>query len=434
MSTTLAISSLLTRAKPIAQRNQLILLLLTSITIIAIRNPLFLVLPRVFAEEPGHYLVNALVKPFPNSFAVTMAGYFSIVPNAAAELAAKIVPLKYAGHIFTGTGLIVQLLTVIAIYFSVGRLLPNKLFSFLSAIALLAIAKPETWLNTVYSMYWLATGMFYILNSRSINQFHIAYSLLAFLTGPTSLIWLPMFGLRWLVGGEGTTKKDRKIGIICCLGIVALAANVTLSFLGSSTSPIGSRLRPEMLLNLPRGFGSMFAHLVASGGYPIPIALAALICVAALAGNALYNADLRFRLFTAGALIYYAFAVAILSFEMQGGNRYALPITAGIFSLSVVGASNLCLERAWGKRKWRRLCFAFLLLFVIGSKLIEFQDFSGVYAKSNYVYDRSWPNWKDQIETIDRSKGGEIKTFPQWAGTGLQGEDWAFYLPAGVGR
>jgi hypothetical protein len=44
------------------------------------------------------------------------------------------------------------------------------------------------------------------------------------------------------------------------------------------------------------------------------------------------------------------------------------------------------------------------------------------------VYDRSWPNWKEQINLIDRSKSGVIKTFPQWEGTGLQGGNWFFIL------
>jgi len=417
-----------------AEWQQVLLLTMIASAIIVIRNPLFFLLPRVYAEEPGYYLANALAEPFLSSFGMTLAGYFSIVPNFAAELAAKVFPLVYAAHIFTAVGLFIQLATIISIYYSVGRVLPSKPFAALSAIALLVIAKPETWLNTVYAMYWLATGMFYILNSRTILRYHIIYASLAFLTGPSSLIWLPLFGMRWLVGVDKATKKERSVGLILGIGIVAFAVNVSLSFFGASAPSIGNRLKPEMLLNLPRGFASMFAHLVLSGGYPIPIALAALVVVAVLTGNALYNGDLRFRLFTAGAMIYYAIVVAVLSFEMQGGNRYALPITAGLFSLSVVGASNAFFKRAWAKRKWRMLGFAVVLIIVIGNKLIEFRDFSGVYAKSNYVYDRSWPNWKEQIEATDRSKGGLIKTFPQWAGTGLQGGDWYFNLKPGVGH
>jgi hypothetical protein len=418
----------------IAEWKKLLLLLLVTIIVIYLRNPLFFLQPRVFAEEPGHYLLNALVHPFPYSFGITMAGYFSIVPNLAAELAAKIFPLEYAGHVFTLVGSIVQLLTVVSIYYSVGGILPNRFFSGLSAIFILVIAKPETWLNTVFSMYWLAAGMFYLLNSKSITRFHIFYASLAFLTGPTSLIWLPFFGLRWLMGYETTSKRDKRTGLIVGIGFIALLLNLSLAFLGTSASSIGSRLRPEMLQNLPRGFTSMFAHLVASGGYPMPIALVVLLGVAALAGNTLYQSSFRFKLFTAVSLGYYAFVAAVLSFEMQGGNRYALPVTAGIFSLAALGASRLLLDKPWGKRNSRWFYFLIVLLVVMGNKLIEYRDFSGFYAGSNYVYDRSWPNWKDQINAVDRSKGGVIQTFPQWAGTGLQGGNWAFYLPPGVGR
>lgn len=417
-----------------AEWKQLLLLLLVGIIVIYFRNPLFFLLPRVFAEEPGYYLVNALINPFPYSFGITMAGYFSVIPNFAAELAAKIFPLEYAGHVFTTVGLIVQLLTVTSIYYSVGRILPSRFFSGLSAIFILVIAKPETWLNTVFSMYWLATGMFFLLNSNSITRFHIFYASLAFLTGPTSLIWLPFFGIRWIVGYEPTSKRDRSVGLVVVIGFFALLLNLFLTFFGSTGSSIGSRLKTEMLKNLPRGFTSMFAHLAASGGYPMPIALVVLTAVALLVGKTLFQSSYRFKLFTAVALVYYAFVAAVLSFEMQGGNRYALPVTTGMFSLAVLSASNLTLAKAWGKRNTRLFCYLFVLLVLMGNKLMEYRDFAGFYAGSNYVYDSSWPNWKDQINAVDRSKGGVIKTFPQWAGTGLQGGDWAFYLPPGVGR
>jgi hypothetical protein len=427
-------SDWISRAKNINEWKQVLLLTTIGLAIIYARNPMFLLLPRVFAEEPGHYLANSLAEPFPSSLGVTMAGYFSIVPNIAAELAAKIFPLEYAAHVFTGVGLFIQLITIISVYFSLGRLLPNRFYSALSAIALLIIAKPETWLNTVYSMYWLATGMFYILNSRSIARFHIAYATLAFVTGPTSLIWLPLFSIRWLVGLDKANKKERKIMLILVIGFLGFAVNMFLTYFNASTTSIGSRLKPEMILNLPRGFSSMFFHLTASGGYPFVLSAAAIISLAILICSALTYEDKRFRVFTAGAMAYYGFVVAILSFEMQGGNRYALPITAGLFSLSVIGASNIILNGREAVKKWRLLVFAAIVLFVMGNKLIEFQDFDGKYAKSNYVYDRSWPNWKEQINAIDRSKGGVIKTFPQWDGTGLQGGNWYFNLKPGWGK
>ena len=420
--------------KSIAEWKQLLLLILVAMVVIYWRNPLFFIMPRVFAEEPGSYLLNALTRPLPSSLGFTMAGYFSIVPNFAAELAGKLFPLDLAAHVFTGIGLLVQLLTVISIYFSVGRLLPNRKFSFLSAIFLLFIAKPETWLNTVYSMYWLATGMFYLLNSRYIRRYHVFYAALAFLTGPTSLVLLPLFGLRWLIGYDKYDKWNKRIGLINVIGLTALILNLSLSFGFNTNASLGSRLAPEMLRNLPRGFLSMFAHLFASGGYPAPLAIFMLIASGTLIAKLLLSSEIRFRIFVGGSLVYYGFIVAVLSFDMQGGNRYALPVTAGIFSMAVLGLGKTFRINSRDNRPGRIACFLFGLILLMGNKVVEFHDFSGIYAASNYNYDIAWPNWKEQIDNVDRSKGGVIWTFPQWEGTGLQGGDWQFVLPAGVGK
>lgn len=423
--------------KAIEELKQLIILILAATAIIYWRSPIFFHLPRVFAEEPGSYLLNALVNPLPESLGYTMAGYFSIVPNLTAELAAKAFPLEYAAHIFTIVGLLIQLLTVISIYYSVGRILPNRAYSALTAIFLLAIAKPTTWLNTVYSMYWLATGMFFILNAKNITRFHLAYSGLSFLTGPTSLIWLPFFGLRWFTGYNRLRQKEKSVGIICLTGIAALGINIYLSFLSIRYSSFGgeSRLNAEMLANLPRGFASMFAHLFASGGYPFALGLVSMIMFGILILAVIATSDWRTKIFSIAAIAYYAFVTSFLSFEMQGGNRYALPITTAIFSLSVLCLSKLLLEEARSKRKKRRIAlFMLILLFLMGNKLIEFHDFSGDISESNYVYDQKWPNWYQQIKAINRTQGGVIKTFPQWGDTNLQGGDWHFELPGKVGR
>ena len=419
---------------PIAEWKQLMLLIFFASVIIYWRNPLFFLLPRVFAEEPGGYLLNALKNSLPQSFGFTLAGYFSIIPNFASELAAKIFPLEYAGHVFTSVGLIVQLLTVVSIYYSIGRILPTRVFSATTALFILVIAKPETWLNTVFSMYWLSAGMFFLLNTKRISQFHILYSTLAFLTGPTSLIWLPFFGLRWFLGYDSSKRKEKRVGVVFGIGLIALAVNIYLSYLMPRTISIGSRLSLEMLRNLPRGFISMYAHLFASGGYPQTIVLLVIFVIGIVMFTLLRRSDLRFRIFTAGALLYYGFTTAILSFEMMGGNRYALPVTTGIFSLAVLGLATVFLSNSIKAKRSQQILFVFTIVFIMGNRLIEFHDFTGTYAGSNYVYDRNWPNWKEQILATDRSIGGEIKTFPQWAGTNLQGTDWAFLLPPKVGR
>jgi len=126
---------------------------------------------------------------------------------------------------------------------------------------------------------------------------------------------------------------------------------------------------------------------------------------------------------------------SFLSFEMQGGNRYALPITTAIFSLSVLCLSKLLPEQARSKKNKNGIAlFALAMLFLMGNKLIEFHDFSGNISESNYVYDQKWPNWHQQIKAVDRTQGGVIKTFPQWSNTNLQGGDWQFRLPGKVGR
>lgn len=415
---------------------QTLVFLIAACMIIYARNPLLFAYPRVYAEEPGAYLLNALSRPLPVSLGFTTAGYFSLTPNLAAEIAGKIFPLEYAGHVFTFTGLIIQLLTVTTIFRSAGMLLPYKWLSALSALALLVISKPETWMNSVYSMYWLATGMFYILNAERIQKAHIAYSTIAFLSGATSLIWLPIFGIRWLYGYEFNkrTRRDFRILIIVGIGALSLVINAFLTFFATKEVSIGSRLRPEMLINLPRGFGSMFLHLFVGGGYPLSLSAMVVAAFCFMIAALLTVSSWPFRVYSCGSLVYYALIVATLSFNMNGGNRYALPITAGIFSLAVLGIINFIDRIAAWKSLYKAFGCTVLIILFLGNKLIEYRDFSGIYAASNYVYDIRWERWKDQIMAVDRAKGGYIKTFPQWEGTGLEGGNWGFQLPPNVGR
>jgi len=250
------------------------------------------------------------------------------------------------------------------------------------------------------------------------------------LTGPTSLIWLPFFILRWIIGYRTDAKRESKTLMIVMMGLLSAGMNIYLSFFSKEASDIGSRLRTEMLWNFPKGFASMFGHLFASGGYPVQLAITASVVTGLALLTLYYHSTTRFKLLGFGSMIYYAFITTCLSFNMEGGSRYAIPISTAIFALTLLQVERYYETIFHHRNQWRKVvCIVTTMGLLMGSKVAEFGDFSGEFRASNYVYDQKWPNWKEQIEKLDPHTGGIVKTFPQWKDSENNGRDWTVKIP-----
>lgn len=171
-----------------------IFLFAIAVILILIRNPLYLIYPRIWAEEGRDFLSNALSGNF--GIFTPQLGYLSLFNNITVQVAVHLFPLKYAAHVTTYASFLLQIITVYVIFISHGRILYPGFFGALVAVSPLIFSTPEVWLTTTSSHYWLATGTFFVLNSDRISRITIPYVLLSFLTG-AGIIFSPFFLLRF---------------------------------------------------------------------------------------------------------------------------------------------------------------------------------------------------------------------------------------------
>ena len=88
------------------------LLMGLAVLLALLRAPLLLLHGRVFAEEGTVYLQQAWNAPAIMTITAVHQGYYSFLMNTFALLAARVVPLEYAGLLSTWMALFILLLTI----------------------------------------------------------------------------------------------------------------------------------------------------------------------------------------------------------------------------------------------------------------------------------------------------------------------------------
>ncbi|MCG7964718.1 MAG: hypothetical protein N0E54_18590, partial [Candidatus Thiodiazotropha taylori] len=225
------------------KRSSLILLLSLAACLIFIREPLFLLEPRIWAEEGRIYLSRALAEEPVSALFSFNLGYYSLFNNFIAFAAVEFFPIKYAAYVTTYSSLLLQLATFLLIVLTPSKLLATFEERVLVGIALIILGTPEIWLTTINMQFWLATGTFFLLNGKSLRSSHLIYLALAFLTGIPSLLFAPFFLIRYL------KERDRSYLIVFCMGTIAFFIHL-LAFIDHLSSGDNNRLNLEHVTNI----------------------------------------------------------------------------------------------------------------------------------------------------------------------------------------
>jgi hypothetical protein len=149
----------------VGRRYELAALLLYVFVLVA-RAPWVLVLGRFWAEEATGYLAYAWNHSFLDALTAPQYGYFNLVANVGALLAAR-VPLESAPHVTTGLALLVQLIPAAAILFTSipGLSTPLRKMGAL-VLLLVAPANPEVYLNSISAQHVLCAAVGIVLISE----------------------------------------------------------------------------------------------------------------------------------------------------------------------------------------------------------------------------------------------------------------------------
>jgi len=178
-------------------RRQLALFLLVGLLVLFCRLPRLLLQGRVFAEEGTTYLRYAWNATPLRAFLAPHQGYYSLLDNLVALVAARLLPLSATALFFTWIAAAVQLLLLfLAVECEAFR---TPLERWLTLFALLLVAPNlETWLSleNCQSILAVAAAVILISSTRRLFVLRAATLLLGALTSITAVPLIPLFWLR----------------------------------------------------------------------------------------------------------------------------------------------------------------------------------------------------------------------------------------------
>ncbi len=103
------------RMKVFIRNNYKVLLFVSFIWIIFLREPSLFIEPRFWAEEGSVYISYAYTHSWYENLLAPHLGYYSLFNNLIASIATKVVPLTYAPFVTTFGAFIVQIISFLII-------------------------------------------------------------------------------------------------------------------------------------------------------------------------------------------------------------------------------------------------------------------------------------------------------------------------------
>jgi hypothetical protein len=176
---------------------QVALFLLAGLLVLFCRLPRLLLQGRVYAEEGTTYLRYAWNATPLRALLAPHQGYYSLLDNLAALIAARLLPLSAAALFFTWIAAAVQLvLLLLAVECEAFR---TPLERWLALFALLLVTPNiEAWLSleNCQSLFAVAAAVILISSTRRLFALRTAVLALGALTSVTTAPLIPLFWLR----------------------------------------------------------------------------------------------------------------------------------------------------------------------------------------------------------------------------------------------
>ncbi len=213
-------------------RRAALLWLLLFAVLVGLRSPILLLEPRFAAEEATvhfayarhHGMLHSLLL-VPTTFGP--AGYLNLIPNLAATLSTRLVPVEQAPVVSTLMAWWVQMLPFLVVLFGHSYLWrqPRQRLEVCALLLLSPALVPEVWLNTINSQvfFGLTTLVLLLEDLRGVSRrrarLYRGLLLLGGLTGPYTAFLAPCFLIKhlweksretrrqaWIVGGTAALQ------------------------------------------------------------------------------------------------------------------------------------------------------------------------------------------------------------------------------------
>lgn len=387
------------------------------------RAPSLLLHPRLLAEEGTVYFRFALEHPFAETFAAAHLGYYSLIPNVATFVGARLTPLAWAPAVTGVFAFGIQLVPIALIAsMSWGSWShPSRRLACIFVVILNPLGGP-LWLSTINSQYFLAVAASVLLleplsggAGPRVGR-DVLLPALCGLSSPQACFLLPVFAGRALIA-----RSERAW---CQTAILAAATLVQGS--AALASGLGHRLAtcsPAELLTVLAAKTVVWPAL----GYRTAV-VGVKLAVSGLAGGILSKGTAYAVLLALlGGTLWWAvrcvepkstrwllcasyLVLGVLSFWTALGPRADLLSPASgqryFFASAVVlllgAASRLPVSRQGAGSLG---AFAALLVFLAVT-------IQGITASRYYTKD-SWPPWREEIERWQQDPRYEPRIWPE---------------------
>jgi len=372
-----------------------------------LREPLFFLQPRIWAEEGMVHIQSVFNNGLLLSLFQPHLGYYSFFNNFTVAIGMFFLGLEKLPYLTTILSSVVSAGTILAPLFLDSKFWSTPTKKLLLIFFSLLIGKAEIWANTINAQFYfgLFTCLLLLSETEKINGWRNIYVLIMLingaLTGITSVILFPFFAWKYLRQKTKTNLEKAILAILLIGLVVQLSAVLYLS-----TNSGLSRISLNNIQNLPFGFFRNITSFVPAGDNIIRLFFA--VSIFAFVRQKRIRAPLQNPAVIA---IYVSITFAFLALDMGGGGRYGYIPAVLIF----IFLMDLQPDRNAKLKTFHTVIVAILLC--VSS--IKFFKTSGAYN----------PNWTPySLENVYTNSAGEleIKIFPQ-------GEDdnWVLTLPEG---
>ncbi len=376
-----------------------------------IRNPAFLLEPRIWAEEGTIYIQTYLERGFWGSLFLPHLGYYSFFNNVVVALGMSVFGLKWIAFSLSYASLIVMLLVLASPLFLTSSLWDTLEKKLLLIVFSLLIGTAEIWLNTVNMQFFLGLySCYYLLSdNEKLRPLYLwiarALLLTASLSGVTSVILLPFFLTKaWQSRRLKSHRTFTEVQISSAIVTFGFFVQI-LCYFFSTNEYAFARLSPEFIKDLPAGLQRTFLFVFYGSSTiltkltPLPFLFFGFISCK----NSLL-ARYAFLL-----VLYVAFVFTILSIGMLGGERYGYIVSVLLVLLLLNGVFAT-------EKITRILSYGFLLIFLIHK--------AEYFLHTDLYYDKSWNSYSSEYSRFLAGETSELQIFPQWPNT-----DWKIVVP-----
>jgi hypothetical protein len=390
-------------------RRELSALLAVAFVVLFCRLPRLLLQGRIVAEEGTTYLRYAWDATPLLAILAPHQGYYSLLDNLCALIAARLLPLSAAALFFTWTALAVQLLLVyLAAECEVFRT-PRERWCALFAL-LLVTPNFEVWLNLENCQSIFAVAAAVILISSTQRLFALRTGALA-LAALSSITTMPLIPLFWLRVWEERSRRALVFALSITLPAFLQSAVLLHSIRAGTRPVISHQLRSlvayisSRVIVLPlttgRGAGYYGDFVLQHAGIRWTFALYLISCMLLVLGFMLFRRTSR------AALVLYFAALLSSTFDWYGCLSCTfqhLPSSGGegryFFAANSMLLLALLLAATRATPRWVSHTAAVIFVWIICTGTFYY------FRMRSYLND--YPAWQPQVRRWQQDEGQPI--------------------------